>query len=211
MNDDALTIDNGVTRPDLAGAPRRLQLARAAIERRFEPTPDQKRRILRERAVALSRKPRSEQPAVEQMEVVEFLLAHERYAIESVHLREVHPLKDLTPLPGTPPFVLGITNVRGQIFTVIDLRIFFDLPIKGLNEVNKVLIVHAEEMQLGLLADAVVGVRAVPLAELQRALPTLEGIRMEYLRGVTSERLVVLDVAAILADPRIVVHEEVEV
>jgi len=41
-------------------------------------------------------------------------------------------------------------------------------------------------------------------------LPTLSGIRSEYLKGVTAERLVVLDVARILSDPKIIVHEEVE-
>jgi purine-binding chemotaxis protein CheW len=45
---------------------------------------------------------------------------------------------------------------------------------------------------------------------LQPSLPTLTGIRAEYLKGVTSERLVVLDLARILADPGIIVHEEVE-
>ena len=45
---------------------------------------------------------------------------------------------------------------------------------------------------------------------LQPSLPTLTGIRADYLKGVTAERLVVLDLARILADPKIIVHEEVE-
>jgi purine-binding chemotaxis protein CheW len=42
-------------------------------------------------------------------------------------------------------------------------------------------------------------------------LPTLTGIRADYLKGVTAERLIVLDLARILADPRIIVHEEIDV
>jgi purine-binding chemotaxis protein CheW len=45
---------------------------------------------------------------------------------------------------------------------------------------------------------------------LQTSLPTLTGIRADYLKGISDERLVVLDVDRILSDPRIIVHEEVE-
>lgn len=50
----------------------------------------------------------------------------------SEYVREIYPLKEFTPIPCTPPFVLGIINVRGQILSVIDIKKFFDLPEKGL-------------------------------------------------------------------------------
>jgi purine-binding chemotaxis protein CheW len=100
--------------------------------------------------------------------------------------------------------------VRGQILPVIDIKKFFDLPEHGITDLHKVIIVHHEEMDLGVLADVIFGVRAIPLNALQPSLPTLTGIREEYLKGVTAERLVVLDVTRILADPRIIVQEEVE-
>ena len=65
-------------------------------------------------------------------------------------------------------------------------------------------------MDLGILADDVGGVRSVPVSQLQAALPTLSGIGQEYLRGVTGDRLVVLDAARILGDPKIIVAEEVQ-
>lgn len=164
--------------------------------------------ILRKRALALAREPEKEEAAAERLEIVEFLLAYERYGIESSYIREVYPLKDLTPLPGTPPFVLGIMNVRGKILSVIDLRKFFDLPQKGLTDLNKVIIVHDEVMEFGILADAILGVRLIPLRELQPSLPTLTEVRADYLKGVTEERLVVLDGGAILSDRRIIVQEE---
>lgn len=169
---------------------------------------EDQRLILRERARALAREPEKEEAASERLEVVEFLLAYERYGIESSYIREVYPLKELTPLPGTPPFVLGIMNVRGKILSVIDLRTFFDLPQKGLTDLNKVIIVHDGAMEFGILADAILGVRLVPVRELQASLPTLTEVRADYLKGVTEERLVVLDGGAILADGRITVHEE---
>ena len=168
------------------------------------------RQILKARAKALARPPKSLERTEAVIEVIEFGLAEERYAIPTAAVREVYPLKDLTPLPCTPPFVLGVINVRGQILPVIDIKKFFDLPQQGITDLHKVIIVQHEEMDLGVLADVVLGVRAVPLNALQLSLPTLTGIREGYLKGVTPERLVVLDVTRILADPRIIVHEEVE-
>ena len=171
---------------------------------------NENREVLRARARALAREPATRQTAIATLEVIEFGLALERYAIEAAYVREVHPLEDLTPLPGTPPFVAGIVNVRGRILPVIDLRKFFDLPEPGIADAHKILLVHTAEMELGILADTVAGVVSIPLDTMQSSLPTLTGLREEYLKGVTAERLVILDVARILLDPRIIVHEEVE-
>jgi purine-binding chemotaxis protein CheW len=165
---------------------------------------------LRARARALAR-PSAHTPAVGTLlEVLEFRLAHESYAIETRYVREVYPLKDLTPLPCTPAFVLGIVNVRGRIVPVFDLKSFFDLPEQGLTDLHRIILIEGNEMELGLLADVTVGVRSIPADSLQPSLATFTGIRSEYLKGVTAERLVVLDVARLLADPKIIVHDEVE-
>jgi len=172
-------------------------------------TPDAKE-ILRARARSLAR-PRELAPVAEaSLELLEFRLAQECYALETRYVREVYPLKDLTPLPCTPSFVLGIVNVRGRITPVIDIKKFFDLPDKGLTDLHRIILVRGNDLELGLLADAIVGMRSIPVDSLQPSLPTLTGIRSNYLKGVTAERLVVLDLARILADPKIIVHEEVE-
>lgn len=169
--------------------------------------PDATTRILQARAQALARPPVA--ALVEPMlEVVVFHLADEAYAIEATFLREVQPLKDLTPLPGTPTFLRGIINIRGRIVAVIDLKKFFDLPEAGIHDLHQVLIVHTPALELGILADRVVGCRSVPESALQSALPTMTGIRADYLKGVTAERLIVLDAVRLLADPRISVQDE---
>jgi purine-binding chemotaxis protein CheW len=172
--------------------------------------PQEKQRILRARARALAQKPGKPAEPEDYLEVLEFSLAHERYALEISFVREVYPLKELTPLPGTPPFILGIINVRGQILSVMDLKRFFNLPQKGLSDLNKVIILRRGRLEVGLLADAVTAVRSVPLPEVQTTLPTLEGLSPDNLRGITSEALIILDAEKILADPRLIVHEEVE-
>ena len=193
-----------------------MENSQLAFEEGLAPTPEEKQEIFRVRARILAREPDKDEESVTTLYVVEFLLAHERYAVESAYVRQVYPLKGLTPLPCTPPFVLGITNVRGQILSVIDLKKLFDLPEKGLTKLSKIVIVHKDELELGILADAIVGTRSVPLKEIQPPLPTFTGIRATYLRGVaappprTAERLIVLDIDKILSDERIIVHEEVE-
>lgn len=165
--------------------------------------------ILRARARALAQPPPTA-PAAAQLDVLEFTLARERYALEIRFVREVYPLKDLTPLPCTPPFMPGIVNVRGRMLPVIDLRRFFDLPGEGLADLHRVIAIEDGGVELGLLADAAVGVRSIPTDSIQPSLPTLTGVRSDYLKGVTGEGLVVLDAARIMTDPRIVVDEEVE-
>lgn len=178
-------------------------------ETRIPATPDA-RQILRARAQALARPPERAAVAPASLELLEFRLANECYALETRYVREVYPLKNLTPLPCTPPFVLGIVNVRGRITPVIDIKKFFDLPEQGLTDLHRIILVRGNDLELGLLADVIVGVRTIPVDSLQASLPTLTGIRSDYLKGVTAERLVVLDLDRILTDPKIIVHEEVE-
>ncbi|KAF0216064.1 MAG: purine-binding chemotaxis protein [Geobacteraceae bacterium] len=193
---------------DWQGVRQRLDAAAGLLDRGVSP--EGQKSILKARALALAREPHAEETAGGYLEVLEFLLAYETYGIEMSWVSETLPLKDLTPVPCTPPFVLGLINVRGQIVSVIDIKKFFDLPEKGLTDLNKIIIVHDGGMAFGILADAVCGVRSIPLAELQPSLPTLTGVREEYLKGVTRERTVVLDGRKLLSDRKIIVHEEME-
>jgi len=165
--------------------------------------------VLKERARALARQPGSAATR-DMLELLEFRLADERYAVETRYVREVHPLRDLTPLPGTPAFVRGIVNLRGRIVPVFDLKKFFSLPEQGLTDLHRIIVVRGRDLELGLLADVVVSVRLIAADKLTPALPTLSAIGAEYLKGVSDERLVVLDLERILADPRLVVDDEVE-
>jgi purine-binding chemotaxis protein CheW len=188
----------------------RLDASQAALERRLTPSPEEKQKILRARARSLAASETAEAISAHLLlEVVEFVLGSERYGIESSHIREIYPLSEFTPLPCTPAFVLGLVNVRGQILSIINIKKLFELPEKGLTNLNKVIIVHANHMEVGILADAILGVRRIALEELHPALPTLTGIREEYLKGITRDPLVVLDAETILSDEKILVNEGV--
>ncbi|HWO34417.1 MAG TPA: chemotaxis protein CheW [Candidatus Acidoferrum sp.] len=187
---------------------RRVEMSRSAMQQRLSPGIEERRTILRTRARFLAQERNGDkEPPQSPLVVVEFLLASEHYGIELTYIREIHALSEFTPLPGTPAFVLGLTNVRGRILSVIDIKKLFDLPEKGLTDLNKVIVVRTHQMELGILADAVLGVRAIGRNEFRTSLPTLTGIRAEYLKGITKDPLVVLDIATILSDERIVVND----
>jgi purine-binding chemotaxis protein CheW len=189
---------------------RRLEESHAALERKLTPGPEEQQTILRARARLLAAGGKREVTSPHAfVEVVEFVLGPEHYGIESSRIREIYPLHEFTALPCTPAFVLGLANVRGQILSIINIKKLFDLPEKGLTDLNKVIIVRDHHMELGILADAILGVRSIALEDLRPSLPTLTGIRGEYLKGITKDSLVVLDVEKVLADERILVDEVV--
>lgn len=181
----------------------RLELADQLLTEEFTPTPEKRRAILAARAQALA----AEAPAVPGagFDTLEFLLAREHYALESEWVREIYPLREFTPLPGTPPFVLGIIHMRGQVISVLDLKKFFDLPSQGLSDLNKVIVLSNGSMEFGLLADVILGTRHILNDDLQAPLPTLTDIRTEYLMGITRQRQIVLDGNKLLSAPSIVV------
>lgn len=185
---------------------RRMADAERALEEQFAPAAGQRRAILEARARALAVGAPAEPGA--SIEVLEFTLANERYAIESSWVSEVIPLRELTPLPGTPAFVLGIIHLRGEVISVLDLKKFFELPDKGLSDLDKAIVLDDGAMQFAILADAIVGVRRLLLDDVQPPLPTLTDVRADYLLGITRQRDVVLDGRKLLADPAIVVAEE---
>ena len=187
----------------------RLQIARDAIERIWSPSAEETQRILQTRALALAQEPLREEAADEDLEILEFTLAYERYAIESHFVRQVASLESLTPLPCTPAFVLGIVNLRGALYPVIDLRKFFELPEKGLTSFNKIIVLQSGKILFSILADTIIGVRRIFKNHIQPSLPTLTGVRRSYLMGITPERLVVLDAEKLLMDESINVQDQV--
>jgi purine-binding chemotaxis protein CheW len=186
----------------------RLKSAHVAFDNVLSPDSKEAERILHERATKLAKEAITV-VSDDSINVVEFTLADERYALETCYVREVHPLVNLAEMPCAQKFVVGIINLRGEILSVIDLKKFFDLPENGLTDLNKVIVLHYGLMLFGILADSIVGVRSILKDVIQPTLPTLTGIRERYLKGVTSDRTVVLDGIKLLTDEAIIVNEKV--
>jgi purine-binding chemotaxis protein CheW len=176
------------------------QLATAACDRQ---------QILRARALALAREVLGDPRPEDGRDVVAFVAAQERFAVEAACVREVCRLRDLTAVPCTPPHVCGIVNVRGQILTVLDLRRLLDLPERGLVDRQHVILVHGAGVESGLLADGTPTVQRIRAAEIRPVPITLAAARARYLTGITADGLALLDVPRLLGDANLVVNQEV--
>jgi purine-binding chemotaxis protein CheW len=164
--------------------------------------------VLRARARELAKPPVTEDESVRLVEIVEFTLGPEHYAFPSSTVREVFHLTEITPLPSLPPFVLGVTNVRGRILSVIDIRRLLEFGDTGLTNLNRAIILSSGGMELAVLADEVVGVYASDSDKWQKTMPTLVGKREAYLGGVTKDRVVVLDAEKLLESRDLLVGAE---
>ncbi|MBI4213795.1 MAG: chemotaxis protein CheW [Chloroflexi bacterium] len=184
----------------------RLDRARRAIELADDPAPAEVARILSERAVQLAVPVEEASVWEESLDILVFALGEERYAIETAHVLEVVPLGVLTPVPGTPAFVLGVVNHRGHVLSVLHLGRILELSGPEDSHAERVVAVEAGEMTFGLAADAVEGTLRLDARELGPALAA--GERPTFLRGVTDDMVAVLDLEAFARDARILVNAE---
>jgi len=164
-------------------------------------------KILKTRADQLARTNHSQKPRGKQVTVLEFRLAHEIYAIELTHIRTVHPLKEKKPthIPGAPGFIKGIINLRGEIISVVDLKHFFNLPDQDQGHSSQVIILSSKDMEFGILSDAIHGVTEFQTADIHDSLPTLTGVQLEYIKGVTAIGVVILDDEKLLNDKKMII------
>ena len=119
--------------------------------------------------------------------VVRFSLSEEEYAIDA-HF--IHSIKDteqdnltIFAVPGVPNYIVGVINLRGEIISVINLKVFFTLPDEKKKSITKIIIVECEDVRVGFLVDSVHGIADFPVAEIQPALSTIEKITSDYLDG----------------------------
>lgn len=141
------------------------------------------------------------------IEVVEFNIFCETYALELTYIREVHPVKDYTPLPCSPNFIIGLINVRRKVLSLIDLCYFFDLPKMEQIIGKKAIILEQGDMEFGILTDEITGVSTIRLNDIQPPLPTLTKVRQEFLQGVTNQGLIILDVKKLFEYKPLIVDE----
>jgi purine-binding chemotaxis protein CheW len=188
---------------DWQRARERLSRAAAALEEAHRLTPERAREILEERARAVARVPAEALAADALIEVVRFGLADEKYAIETDCVREILRVKEITPLPGTPDFLVGITNVRGQILGVFDLRRYFGIPAPDGTDRSRVIVLGRERVEFGVLVDFVDEIALLRIDALKEPPGSVAGIAREYVRGVTADALIVLDGAVLINDSRL--------
>lgn len=155
-------------------------------------------KILKERARLTAQKTKVASQADNNIMVVEFLLFPEKYALEAGYVHEVLSLKEITLIPGTPDFIMGVINFRGTIVSVVNLKVLFGLKEKGLTEMNKVLLIRNPVMEFGLIADSIIGSATYPPESVSDPPINLSATGAEFVSGMLSNGVILLNAARML-------------
>lgn len=171
---------------------RRLDEAERTLRDGAALSPDERRRILVQRASRFAE--REDEEVEASLEVLCFAVGGERYAVRMTEVIVVLETSGIAPLPGTPKKVLGALAARGDVVVVLDLRQHLGLTGGGMSDLSRVVVVKTPDGPLGLAAESVEGRLEIPLSTLGAA---VDG----PFQLVTSDRLAVLDLSR-LEDPR---------
>lgn len=183
-------------------------LGRAVAE---DPSTDgaKSRCLLAERARELARR---SAPPVDAGAILEFLtfdIGPQRFGIDPAAIREVTRPRALTPIPGVPPYISGIFNLRGDIVSAVDLHAFYELPGDRPAAGSLMVVLASESMQFGLGVDHVHRIERAAAAEFQAVVTGLSPSSLAHTVGITPAGTVLLDATRLLADPRMLVDKAV--
>lgn len=175
------------------------------LSRSVQPPKDRETLAILERRARSIALPNNAYEQITYPEILRFSLGYVEYAVEMQYVREVILTGEITPVPGIPPFITGISVVRGRIISLVDLRKFFGMPEVGLTDFNRVIILSDGRMTFGLLVDRIRGTSHLkkPFSP-----PTAEtSIPESHLIGIVGD-LIVIDGKALLTDESMLVNEQ---
>jgi purine-binding chemotaxis protein CheW len=137
---------------------------------------------------------------------IRFLLDDILLALPLSSALEVGQHPAITPMPNLPDWVLGVSNLRGEIISVVDLKMFFERPSEGLKKQSRLIVVHSEEMKVGLIVDRIMGILSLDQVDtsIQQSPYKKEGIST-FISGVamTEDKLLnILDVDKLFSSLR---------
>jgi purine-binding chemotaxis protein CheW len=141
------------------------------------------------------------------IDVISFSIGSEKYLLESKYILEIAKLRDYTPVPGTPSFILGVTNMRGNIIALIDLRSFFTLPSKGLTDLTRVLVLGTTQMEFGILAQRADQTHSIRQSLILDTPDSISAGTRKFVRGVTADAAIFLDAKALLQEERLTIEQ----
>jgi purine-binding chemotaxis protein CheW len=133
---------------------------------------------------------------IENMEqqLVVFELANESYGINIALVESIIKMQAITQLPQTPAYVKGVTNLRGSVLPVIDLRTRFALEAKEDTRQTRIIIVTMGNIKVGVVVDGVSEVLRVSDELIEPLPPMVNSVNSVFLKGIVrlEDRLIIL-------------------
>lgn len=122
-----------------------------------------------------------------------FSLGEEEFAIPLLTVKEVIAVPEVTPIPFTPSYFLGIMNLRGQVLSIMDLRQKFKIK-PAQNEETAVIICDLHGVVLGVVVDSIKTVLNAKDAEVAPPPDMQKNKALEFVKGVyrKDHRLILL-------------------
>ncbi|WP_291270727.1 chemotaxis protein CheW [Geothrix sp.] len=127
-------------------------------------------------------------------QLVTFTLDGVEFGLDIDRVQEITHRSDVTPVPGSPSFILGVINLRGLIIPVIDSRIRFHLASQEPTPKTRIIVLRLASGPTGLQVDSVAEVVRLEDHTIRETPPLVAGIRSEYLAGMVTvgSRLITL-------------------
>ncbi len=120
----------------------------------------------------------------EEKRVIAFLLNNELIGIDIKNIIKITKKLDITPVPKTPDYIVGVMNLRGNIVPVINIKKMLHLPNANNEDQEFILIIDSELGNIGLMIDQVVGAITIEDEEILPAPINSIGIDSKYIVGV---------------------------
>src|SRR5512133_400447 len=127
-------------------------------------------------------------------QLVVFELANEFYGIDIALVESIIKVQSITQLPQTPAYIKGVTNLRGTVLPVIDLRIRFGLETQKDTKETRVIIVTMGNIKVGAMVDGVSEVLRVSDELIEPLPPLVNSVNSDFLKGIVrlEDRLIIL-------------------
>jgi purine-binding chemotaxis protein CheW len=157
-------------------------------------------RILDERARLLAKPVAELRVDRDEREYVMFTVKPETYAIDCRYVRRILRSTGIASIPGTPPFVAGVIRVHEEIHSVFDLRAVLGGQRQAITNNAKIMALGDQRIEFCLLADEVAKIAAISAPDIHARDFHRERDGKNFIRGVTNDAILVLDIAALLRD-----------
>jgi purine-binding chemotaxis protein CheW len=127
-------------------------------------------------------------------QLVVFELADEFYGINIAVVESIIKMQEITQLPQTASYLKGVTNLRGTVLPVIDLRIRFGLEAQKDTKQTRVIIVTMGAVKVGLMVDGVSEVLRISDGSIEPLPPMISSVNSDFLKGIVrlEDRLIIL-------------------
>ncbi|MCE5311908.1 MAG: protein phosphatase CheZ [Nitrospiraceae bacterium] len=124
------------------------------------------------------------------MQYIGFMMNSNEYSIPILKVQEIVNVPSVTKLPQAPDYIEGITNLRGKIIPVVNLKKLVGLPGEG---GDKVIVISSGKIVFGILVDSITGVVAIEQSLIEPAENFMQS-NLEQIEGVArvDDKLVVL-------------------